>query len=259
MPKQRLGCFGTRSALFLLAMRRDAGMLPSKSRLSTTPNHRDGTRALSSSPSSPRSVALASGSRRECSSPRRRFRERAAAKVRLLGQTRMVPLNSTAFVAVTGNGLTVTEDLARRFILCELDARCEDPEVRPFRADFLDQIERRRAELLTAVLAACPDRALLQGDEDREQRRNSPRHQAKDRSFESLIVEWLNQHPAPSALGRCLWCGTPESPSAVVLPFGTEPGTHAWLHAECWPAWQLARRADAIAALAATGVGPGRP
>ena len=53
------------------------------------------------------------------------------ARVRLLGQTRMVPLNSTAFVAVTGNGLTVTEDLARRFIPCELDARCEDPELRP--------------------------------------------------------------------------------------------------------------------------------
>ena len=50
------------------------------------------------------------------------------ARVRVLGQTRMVPLNSTAFVAVTGNGLTVTEDLARRFIPCELDARCEDPE-----------------------------------------------------------------------------------------------------------------------------------
>jgi hypothetical protein len=74
------------------------------------------------------------------------------ARVRLLGQTRMVPLNSTAFVAVTGNGLTVTEDLARRFIPCELDARCEDPEVRPFPAGFLDDIERRRPELLAAVL-----------------------------------------------------------------------------------------------------------
>ena len=70
----------------------------------------------------------------------------------MLGHTRMVPLNSTAFVAVTGNGLTVTEDLARRFILCELDARCEDPELRPFPAGFLDGIECRRAELLAAVL-----------------------------------------------------------------------------------------------------------
>ena len=74
------------------------------------------------------------------------------AKVRLLGQMRMVPLNSAAFVAVTGNGLTVTEDLARRFILCELDPRCEDPELRPFHSDFLEQIERQRAELLRAAL-----------------------------------------------------------------------------------------------------------
>ena len=35
----------------------------------------------------------------------------------------------------------------------------------------------------------------------------------------------------------------------MVVPFGTEPATHTWLHAECWPAWHLARRAEAIAAL----------
>jgi hypothetical protein len=74
------------------------------------------------------------------------------ARVRLLGKTRMVPLNSTAFVAVTGNGLTVTEDLARRFIPCELDARCEDPELRPFPAGFLKNIECQRPGLLAAVL-----------------------------------------------------------------------------------------------------------
>ena len=74
------------------------------------------------------------------------------ARVRILGKTEMVLLNSAAFVAVTGNGLTVSEDLARRFILAQLDARCEDPELRPFAAGFLDQIMQRRAELLTAVL-----------------------------------------------------------------------------------------------------------
>lgn len=74
------------------------------------------------------------------------------ARVRLLGQTRMVPLNSTAFIAVTGNGLTVTEDLARRFLYCTLDARCEDPESRPFQTGFIEQIDARRAELLTAML-----------------------------------------------------------------------------------------------------------
>jgi putative DNA primase/helicase len=74
------------------------------------------------------------------------------ARVRLLGQTRMVPLNSAAFIAITGNGLTVTEDLARRFIPCQIDARCEDPELREFGSGFLDQIERQRAELLVACL-----------------------------------------------------------------------------------------------------------
>jgi hypothetical protein len=74
------------------------------------------------------------------------------ARVRVLGETRMVPLNSAAFVALTGNGLTVTEDLARRFIFCELDARCEDPETRPFAAGFLEDVEARRSELLTAPL-----------------------------------------------------------------------------------------------------------
>lgn len=74
------------------------------------------------------------------------------ARIRLLGVTRMVLLNSTAFIAVTGNGLTVTEDLARRFIHCELDAHCEDPEIRPFGPGFLEQIERQRSELLAAAL-----------------------------------------------------------------------------------------------------------
>jgi len=73
-------------------------------------------------------------------------------RVRLLGVSRMVLLNSTAIVAVTGNGLTVTEDLARRFNPCQLDACCEDPEQRPFSAGFLNRIERQRAELLTTAL-----------------------------------------------------------------------------------------------------------
>ena len=68
-----------------------------------------------------------------------------------------------------------------------------------------------------------------------------------DRSLEAGVIEWLNQHPCPSPAGRCAWCGALETAGAVVVPFGTEPGTHTWLHAECWPAWQQARRAQAQA------------
>jgi hypothetical protein len=71
---------------------------------------------------------------------------------RVRGVSRLVPINSRAFVALTGNGLQVSEDLARRFIFCRLDARCEDPESRPFEPGFLEQLAARRGELLGAVL-----------------------------------------------------------------------------------------------------------
>ena len=114
------------------------------------------------------------------------------------------------------------------------------------------RVREAKADLL-ATLTVCTDHTVLRRDVNRKQGKNSPRHQAVYRTFESVVVEWLNQHPAPSAPGRCAWCSRPESPSAGVLAFGTEPGTHAWLHAECWPAWHQARRADAVAALRATG------
>ena len=74
------------------------------------------------------------------------------ARVRLLGKSRMLPVNSTAFVAVTGNGITVSEDLARRFLICNLDAGVEDPETRSFQPGFLEAIEAQRVELLAAAL-----------------------------------------------------------------------------------------------------------
>jgi hypothetical protein len=81
-----------------------------------------------------------------------------------------------------------------------------------------------------------------------------PREQAEVQAFMHCLVEWLNRNPAQSIPGRCAMCSRPETPNAVVVPFGTEPGEHAWLHAECWPAWHGARRAAAIAALGAMGV-----
>jgi hypothetical protein len=74
------------------------------------------------------------------------------ARVRLMGVSQMVPLNCTAFIALTGNGLTVSEDLARRIISVDLDPRCEDPEGRPFPQGFLGSVENDRAELLSACL-----------------------------------------------------------------------------------------------------------
>jgi hypothetical protein len=74
------------------------------------------------------------------------------ARVRVLGKSQMVTLNSSAFVVLTGNGLTVSEDLARRFIEVDFDARMEDPETRPFKTDILADVTARRNELLAAAL-----------------------------------------------------------------------------------------------------------
>lgn len=118
-------------------------------------------------------------------------------------------------------------------------------------AALVRRVREAKADLL-ATLAVCTDRTELRSEENSQHGGNPPRDQVKDRTFDTFVVEWLNQHPAPSEPGRCAWCGMPELPSAVVLPFGTEPGTHAWLHAECWPAWHEARRAAAVAALRVT-------
>jgi hypothetical protein len=75
------------------------------------------------------------------------------------------------------------------------------------------------------------------------------RTSAEAHAFEACIMEWLNLNPAPSLPGRCARCGEVETRHAVVLPYGAEPGMHTWLHAECWGAWQEARRTQAVKAL----------
>jgi hypothetical protein len=72
--------------------------------------------------------------------------------VREFGKLEFIALNALAFVALTGNGLVLAEDLVRRFISTQLDARMEDPEQRRFAVNILAEVKGRRAELLTALL-----------------------------------------------------------------------------------------------------------
>jgi hypothetical protein len=44
--------------------------------------------------------------------------------------------------------------------------------------------------------------------------------------------------------------------NAAVVPFGTKPGTHTWLHPECFHAWHGARCTQAVQVLTLMGVGP---
>ena len=81
------------------------------------------------------------------------------------------------------------------------------------------------------------------------------RDEAEAQAFECCVVTWLDRNPPPSAPGRCAWCGQTEANGAVVVPYGSEPGTRASLHTECWPAWQELHRSQALEALTRIGIG----
>jgi hypothetical protein len=70
---------------------------------------------------------------------------------------------------------------------------------------------------------------------------------------EEAVLDWLDRHPYSSPPSACAYCGMPETPDAVVVPFGVEQGRHTWLHSECWHAWHRQRRADAGQRLTAGG------
>ena len=74
------------------------------------------------------------------------------ARVRILGKSQMVLLNSTSLMLMTGNALSISEDLARRFLIVNLDARTEDPEAREFKVDIKAEILEHRQEILIDLL-----------------------------------------------------------------------------------------------------------
>jgi len=74
------------------------------------------------------------------------------AMVRPMGHSTMVPLHTRTFIVITGNAVEIAEDMARRIIVTNFDARMEDPEARKFAPGFLDSIFTSRAQLLTDVL-----------------------------------------------------------------------------------------------------------
>ena len=76
-----------------------------------------------------------------------------------------------------------------------------------------------------------------------------PRASAEARAFQCCVVEWLNHNPVCSSPGHCLECGGREHKWDKLLPYGTEPTGHAWLHPRCWEIWHAKRKAKAVATL----------
>ncbi len=73
-------------------------------------------------------------------------------RTRVLGKSEAPELPSNAFVTATGNNLTFERDLTRRAVLCQLDAKVERPELRPFECDPVAEAKAKRPALVAAAL-----------------------------------------------------------------------------------------------------------
>jgi len=75
----------------------------------------------------------------------------APTTIRPLGSSETITVDSRSWIVVTGNALEISEDLARRFLVTNLDARIENPETRRFPFDPVERALAQRPALLGAV------------------------------------------------------------------------------------------------------------
>ena len=78
--------------------------------------------------------------------------ERERIRIRLLGGSSIIEVESRATFTANGNGLQVSGDMVRRNIPIRLDAGVEQPETRTFRFDPLKTVEADRGLYVAAVL-----------------------------------------------------------------------------------------------------------
>jgi hypothetical protein len=78
--------------------------------------------------------------------------ERPLVRVRALGNSDIVEIESRATFFATGNGLRVRGDMTRRTIICTLDANVERPELRTFAQDPLQRVLDDRGAFVAAAL-----------------------------------------------------------------------------------------------------------
>jgi putative DNA primase/helicase len=78
--------------------------------------------------------------------------ERPLVRVRALGGSEIMEIESRATFYATGNGLRVRGDMTRRTIICSLDANVERPELRSFTQDPLQRVLDNRGAFVAAAL-----------------------------------------------------------------------------------------------------------
>ena len=79
------------------------------------------------------------------------------------------------------------------------------------------------------------------------------RSAAEARAFDCCVAEWLYCTSVITQPGPCPICGDADRPNDPLLAIGFIGGRY-WLHKGCVKAWCTARRAEAVAALAAMGI-----
>ena len=91
--------------------------------------------------------------------------ERPLIRVRRLGASDIIEIESRATVFATGNAARVRGDMTRRTVVADLDAKMERPELREFKADPVVTVMNDRGRYVSAclvvvrayILAGCPD------------------------------------------------------------------------------------------------------
>jgi putative DNA primase/helicase len=91
--------------------------------------------------------------------------ERPSITVRPLGKSDAIRVESRATVFATGNNLHLVGDMTRRVLVCALDPRVEQPELRTFRTEPFQEVVSRRGQYVAAALtitraylvAGCPN------------------------------------------------------------------------------------------------------
>lgn len=91
--------------------------------------------------------------------------ERPLIRIRRLGASDIIEIESRATVFATGNAARVRGDMTRRTLIADLDAQMERPELRQFKSDPVATVMADRGRYVSAclvivrayILAKCPD------------------------------------------------------------------------------------------------------
>jgi hypothetical protein len=73
-------------------------------------------------------------------------------QLRILGFSTMVSAQTKATITANGNNLGIKGDLIRRSLSGKLDPKCEQPELRTFKYDPIDDAKEHRGEIVAAAL-----------------------------------------------------------------------------------------------------------